>query len=95
MPTVLLLSYTAYSEIVVPNEIAEQLKATGAWADKHGNLHYTDNSGKDQVIEGVQNVEYKRADHFEWMDPVVEPEQKKEKVRCKCSGCQNFDTKTD
>ena len=79
MPTVLLLSYTVYSEVTVPNDVAEKLKASGRWADKHGNLIYDDENGNPQVIKGVQEVDFKRSNNFEWMDPIPEPKVERSK----------------
>ena len=103
MPTVLLLSYTVYSEVTVPNDVAEKLKVSGKWADKWGNLLYEDENGKTHIIKGVQEVDFKRSREFEWMDPT--PESLKDlpnvtftkvevtkpktpsKIPCRCGGC--------
>jgi hypothetical protein len=68
MPTQLILSYTAYVYVNVPNDIARKMEnGTIDWWSKWGDIYYKDEKGEIQKIVGKQGeTDYKRHDHSEW-----------------------------
>ena len=79
MPTNLILRYSAYVSVSVPNAIASKLKAQeGVMNDsgapftfycKHGNIYFMNEDGEEIEIEGdALEVDYKRTSDGEWED---------------------------
>lgn len=65
----LVLSYTAYVEVSLPNEVADRMESgeLGFW-DKWGVVHWQEN-GQDREVEGkVCDVDYKRSDSHYFED---------------------------
>ena len=84
MPTQLILSYTAYVTVKIPNDIARKMEdGSIEWWSKWGDIYYIDEKGKEQKIDGHEGeTDYKRHDDHEW-DRVEESDDEEEE---KCEG---------
>lgn len=64
METTVLMLYTAYVEVRLPNDIADKLKSGElSYRNRWATLYYTNEKGEEIACPGVESlVDYKRAD---------------------------------
>ena len=86
MPRTLRFYYKIYTNVTVPNKVAEVLeKNAELWYIRYGDLYYTGTSGDEQCIEGVKQheecVDWKRGHKEpEWCDCDEESDEEDEEA---------------
>jgi hypothetical protein len=83
----MILSYTSYVYVSVPNHIARKIKNDSIeWNSKWGDLYYMDEKGQEQKIHGNEGeTDYKRHEDYEWDDE--EESESEESDDEKCTDC--------
>lgn len=69
MQTTLILKYTAYVEVKLPNNVAEKMKSGEIeFHDRWGVVTYTDEKGEHEVEGSTCEVDYKRSESHYFED---------------------------